>query len=144
MKSADRLVLDALHREARNWMTNAQWAEVVDAVEKAGGVREVQGFAREVLAKAARQSFGGNRSAAGAYAASIRWGNRGANGGASTAGHANGSTGGGEDEEFDGTHGTAMKEGQAARNAIGLAVTSRGIETGNDRSEEHTSELQSH
>lgn len=135
MRSADRIVLDALHREARNWLTPAQWQEVEDAVEKAGGVVNTTGYARSIIEKAARQSFGGNRSAAGAYAANVRWqrakggdAKAGTGGGTATAGS---SAGGGEDEEFDGTHGTAMKEGQAARDAIGLVTTTRGVETGN-------------
>lgn len=135
MTPADRLVLDALHQEARNWLTPAQWQEVENEVAKAGGVVHTTGYARTIIEKAARQSFGGNRSAAGAYAANIRWqrakggdAKSGTGGGTATAG---GSTGGGEDEEFDGTHATAMKEGQKARDAIGLTTTSRGVTTGN-------------
>jgi starvation-inducible DNA-binding protein len=58
-----------------------QWTLMVNEVAKAGGIRQTTGYTAEMLAKAA-QSFGGNRSAAGAYAASVRWGRR---GGTSTA-----------------------------------------------------------
>lgn len=77
MNNADRTVLNALHRNARNWMTAAEWQQVEAAVEKAGGVLKVQGWERTVLEKAAKQSFGGDRSAAGRYAAQQRWARRG-------------------------------------------------------------------
>lgn len=74
--NSDRIVLDALHRNARNWMTDAEWQQVEAAVVKAGGVLKVQGWERSVLEKAAKQSFGGDRSAAGRYAAQQRWARR--------------------------------------------------------------------
>ena len=72
MNSSDRLVLDALKAQVK--YSKQDWALIEDAVEKAGGIMNVDGVARTMLEKAAKQSFGGNRSAAGRYAAGIRWG----------------------------------------------------------------------
>ena len=84
MQKADRLALERLRPNTD--ASAAEWDLLVKAVIKAGGIRNVSGYAKDLLEKAAKQSFGGNRSAAGAYAASIRWGNRGgAKGGGSTA-----------------------------------------------------------
>lgn len=76
MKNADRRVLHALHDAALDLMSDREWLAVIGEVEKAGGVLSVDGYARTALQKAAvhKQSFNGNRSAAGAYAASVRWG----------------------------------------------------------------------
>lgn len=57
-------------------LPDSLWNQVVAEVEKAGSIRDVQGSARVVLhdaiAKAAG-GFGGDRSAAGRYAAQQRW-----------------------------------------------------------------------
>lgn len=53
------------------------WNLMVDEVVKAGSIRQTTGYTAGILAKAAKQSFGGNRSAAGQYAARVRWGSRG-------------------------------------------------------------------
>lgn len=71
MTEADALVLKALEPSARAFVDEAEWSEILAAVEKAGGVRQVDGYAKAVLEKA--KSFGGNRSAAGSYAARMRW-----------------------------------------------------------------------
>ena len=74
MDKADKLVLDTLYGEARKWMTDTEWRDVVAEVEKAGGIVNVGGVARATLEKAVtHMSFGGSRSAAGAYAARVRW-----------------------------------------------------------------------
>ena len=79
MKSADQLVLDALYRETHGWISNAEWLGVVKAVEEAGSIEATTGFPRDILVKAAR-SFGGDRSAAGRYAAQMRWSRSGGSG----------------------------------------------------------------
>lgn len=83
MNSSDRIVLDALKAQVK--YSEQDWALIEDAVEKAGGIINVDGVARTMLEKAT-QSFGGNRSAAGAYAAHVRWG-QGANRGATASQH---------------------------------------------------------
>jgi hypothetical protein len=53
-------------------MTLPEWIAVIREVEKAGGIRNVDGYAFTAIQKA--KSFGGDRGAAGRYAANIRWG----------------------------------------------------------------------
>ena len=127
MKTSDRLVLDALHREARNWLTPAQWQEVEKAVVDAGGILAVDGFARQIIEKAARQSFGGDRSAAGRYAAGIRWGK---GGGSSGAGGAAGGAGAKPTINASdyGTAGKAAAEAQAEAKASGSAQNAKDID----------------
>ena len=81
-------VLYALHHTALQIVTDQEWLGVIGEVRKAGGIRNVDGYARFVLEQAtqqivlekaaqqAKQTFGGNRSAAGQYAANQRWGAR--------------------------------------------------------------------
>jgi hypothetical protein len=57
-------------------MSDFVYAMVIQAVEKAGSIREVTDKSVMFELVKAKQSFGGNRSAAGAYAASIRWGKK--------------------------------------------------------------------
>lgn len=83
VQKADMLVLERLYPHAN--MTFEQWNLLVDEVVKAGSVKNVNGYAADVIAKAAKQSFGGNRSAAAQYAANVRWGHKGGKGGTSTA-----------------------------------------------------------
>ena len=71
MTEADDLVLKALEPSALTFVSQQEWAEIRAAVEQAGGVRQVEGYAKTVLEKA--KTFGGNRSAAGSYAARMRW-----------------------------------------------------------------------
>lgn len=80
-------VLYALHHTALEIVSDQEWLGVIGEVRKAGGIRNVDGYARFVLEQAtqqvvlekAAQNFGGNRSAAGSYAANMRW--RGSNNG---------------------------------------------------------------
>lgn len=69
-------VLDDLRAGVLWNLPDALWGQVVAEVEKAGSIKTVQGSARTVLhdaiAKAAG-GFGGDRSAAGRYAAQQRW-----------------------------------------------------------------------
>ena len=81
IETADLHVLDALHHFALEFVSEQEWIGVVSEVRKAGGIRNTEGYARLILEKATaqRQSFAGNRSAAGSYAANMRW--RGSNSG---------------------------------------------------------------
>lgn len=87
ISKADIGVLYALHHTALEIVSDQEWLSVIGEVRKAGGIRNVDGYARFVLEQAtqqivlekAAQNFGGNRSAAGAYAANMRW--RGSNSG---------------------------------------------------------------
>lgn len=79
MRNGDRIVLDALRDASADWMTPAEWDAIDQIVEQVGGVNKTTGYARTVIDKAA-QRFG-SRSEAGRYAATVRWGSRGASGG---------------------------------------------------------------
>lgn len=97
--SADAIVLEQLRPYAD--ATDEQWDLIVEEVAKVGGIRYLNGYAAEVLRKSAAviaatttaaqmsggkgKSFGGNRSAAGQYAARVRWGGRGQRSGGSQA-----------------------------------------------------------
>lgn len=69
---ADGFVLKALRPFAD--LSDIDWEILVEEVATAGGIANVEGFAKTVLEKA--KSFGGDRSAAGRYAAQVRWGKR--------------------------------------------------------------------
>lgn len=72
---ADKMVLKAMHDSALEVMTLPEWIGVIKEVAKAGGIRNLDGYALVALEKA-KQSFGGDRSAAGRYAAQQRWSKR--------------------------------------------------------------------
>jgi len=85
MNEKDKNVLDAMAPALSQILTEQQIGFLHEEVEKAGGIMNTTGVARELLEKTAAAivagvgtSFGGNRSAAGAYAARVRWGGRGA------------------------------------------------------------------
>lgn len=80
---ADDMVLDSLRPMVD--ATDEQWSLLVQETVKAGGVKNLTGYAKDLLEKAAKQSFGGDRSAAGRYAAQARWARRGGGGGTSQA-----------------------------------------------------------
>ena len=74
MKLADEMLLAQMRESVLQDVPEEQWNLVVDEVEKAGGVRQVQGYTRTLIYDAiAKASFGGNRSEAGRYAANVRW-----------------------------------------------------------------------
>jgi hypothetical protein len=74
MKLADEMLLAQMRESVLQDIPENQWNLVVDEVEKAGGVRQVQGYAKVLLHDAiTKASFGGNRSDAGRYAANVRW-----------------------------------------------------------------------
>jgi hypothetical protein len=72
MNQSDIIVLESL----KPHMSDFVYAMVIQAVEKAGSIREVTDKSVMFELVKAKQSFGGNRSAAGAYAASVRWGKK--------------------------------------------------------------------
>jgi len=74
MNLADQMLLAQLRESALQSVPDDQWNLVLNEVEKAGGVRQVQGYAKTLLHDAiAKASFEGNRSDAGRYAANVRW-----------------------------------------------------------------------
>ena len=74
MKLADEMLLAQMRESALKDVPADQWELVVGEVEKAGGVRQVQGYAKTLIYDAIfKASFGGNRSDAGRYAANVRW-----------------------------------------------------------------------
>lgn len=72
LSKPDQIVLETL----KPHMSDFVYAMVVQAVEKAGSIRDLTDKSVMFELAKAKQSFGGNRSAAGAYAASIRWGKK--------------------------------------------------------------------
>lgn len=73
LSRGERLVLKSIHPEMLRMMPMAEWLAIVRKADDAGSLKALDGYAMEALTKAAQRSFGGNRSAAGAYAANIRW-----------------------------------------------------------------------
>lgn len=68
------MLLAQIREKVLSHIPDDQWALVESEVDKAGGVREVSGFAATLLHDAiTKASFGGNRSDAGRYAAEQRW-----------------------------------------------------------------------
>jgi hypothetical protein len=75
MKQSDRILLDGLRSTVLADIPQSHWEEVEKAVEDAGDVREVSGYARTIVFDAievAKASFA-TRSEAGRYAANMRW-----------------------------------------------------------------------
>lgn len=95
MTPAERLFLDTIRPFAN--ATDSEWAAIESIVANGTPVTALEGVAntmvKDAMIKAERQSFGGNRSAAGAYAASVRWGNRGGSTSGSTGGNISGEGG---------------------------------------------------
>lgn len=95
MTPAERLFLDTIRPFAN--ATDSEWAAIESIVANGTPVTALEGVAKtmvkDAMIKAERQSFGGNRSAAGAYAASVRWGNRGGSTSGSTGGNIGGEGG---------------------------------------------------
>jgi hypothetical protein len=73
MNEADKIVLDAL----KPHMSDLGYAMVVEKVEKAGGIKNLTDTVAIAELEVAKKKFG-SRSAAGQYAANIRWGKGGA------------------------------------------------------------------
>ena len=74
MKLADEMLLAQMRESALKDVPADQWNLVIREVEKAGGVRQVEGYVKTLLHDAIQKaSFGGDRSEAGRYAANVRW-----------------------------------------------------------------------
>lgn len=76
MSSAgDRLILESLRTTTLSHWSDAEWGRLTKEVERVGGVTNLEGFARDAIIEALKkaQSFEGDRSAAGRYAANMRW-----------------------------------------------------------------------
>ena len=74
MKLADEMLLAQMRESVLQDVPDDQWNLVIREVEKAGGVRQVEGYAKTLLHDAIQKaSFGGDRSEAGRYAANVRW-----------------------------------------------------------------------
>jgi len=74
MNLADQMLLAQMRESVLQDVPDDQWNLVLNEVEKAGGVRQVQGYAKTLLHDAiVKASFGGDRSEAGRYAANVRW-----------------------------------------------------------------------
>jgi len=74
MKLADQMLLAQIREKLLGHIDDGQWRMIETEVENAGGVKETKGYAGTVLKDAiVKASFGGDRSAAGRYAAEQRW-----------------------------------------------------------------------
>jgi len=74
MRLADQYLLAQIREKLLSHIPDDQWRLVEEEVDKAGGVREVGGYTGVLLTDAiSKASFGGDRSAAGRYAAQQRW-----------------------------------------------------------------------
>lgn len=138
---ADQDVLDAMQPVLEGFMSEDEIALLYAEVEKASGIVNTTGVARENLEKAAAiiagaiatRSFGGNRSAAGQYAARVRWGS----GSSSPVGQKTTSPVGASEwkevdsagaqalSDIDATLGSGHPEHQRVSEAIGLLRMSR-------------------
>ena len=72
MKTPDEIVLKAL----KPFMTDDAYAYVIEKTKEAGGIRELTDITALMQLELAKRGFGGNRSAAAAYAADVRWGGK--------------------------------------------------------------------
>lgn len=73
MKPSDKIILTYLRKCDCQNMPDAEWAQIEDAVEKAGDIRNVTGYASTVLFDAIKKARFSSRSEAGRYAANMRW-----------------------------------------------------------------------
>jgi hypothetical protein len=74
MRLADQYLLAQIREKLLSHIPDDQWRLVEEEVDKAGGVRRVGGYTGVLLTDAiSKASFGGDRSAAGRYAAEQRW-----------------------------------------------------------------------
>jgi hypothetical protein len=82
MRLADQFLLAQIREKLLSHIPDDQWKLVEEEVDKAGGVREVEGYTGVLLKDAiSKASFDGDRSAAGRYAANQRWQGQGKSGG---------------------------------------------------------------
>jgi hypothetical protein len=75
MTTPDDRILAVLRQTVLSHIDESEWQGIEKAVVDAGGIRQVEGYARTVVHGAIEKakSFGGDRSQAGRYAANVRW-----------------------------------------------------------------------
>lgn len=150
LAKSDEQVLDAMHQVLSLFMSEDEIAILRAEVEKANGIVNTTGVARDHLEKAAAimagavatRSFGGNRSAAASYAARVRWGSGSGSSGSmgqkttSPVGAAGwqqvDAAGSKAMNDIDATLGSGHPEHQRVADAIGLLKMSRRADKGGE------------
>lgn len=73
MKPADKAFLDGLRKSVCDHIPQDHWDLVVKAVNDAGDIRDVTGYARTIILEGVEKGRFASRSEAGRYAANMRW-----------------------------------------------------------------------
>lgn len=73
MKPADKVFLDGLRKSVCDHISQEHWDLVVKAVNDAGDIRDVTGYARTIILEGVEKGRFASRSEAGRYAANMRW-----------------------------------------------------------------------
>jgi Arc/MetJ-type ribon-helix-helix transcriptional regulator len=73
MKPADKVFLDGLRKSVCDHIPQEHWDLVVKAVNDAGDIRDVTGYARTIILEGVEKGRFASRSEAGRYAANMRW-----------------------------------------------------------------------
>jgi len=73
MKPADKIFLDGLRKSVCDHIPQDHWDLVVKAVNDAGDIRDVTGYARTIILEGVEKGRFASRSEAGRYAANMRW-----------------------------------------------------------------------
>ena len=73
MKPADKAFLDGLRKSVCDHISSEHWDLVVKAVNDAGDIRDVTGYARTIILEGVEKAKFSSRSEAGRYAANMRW-----------------------------------------------------------------------
>ena len=73
MKPADKAFLDGLRKSVCVDVPQDHWDLVVKAVDDAGDIRDVTGYARTIILEGVEKAKFSSRSEAGRYAANMRW-----------------------------------------------------------------------
>jgi len=73
MKPADKAFLDGLRKSVCVDIAQDHWDLVCKAVDDAGDIRDVTGYARTIILEGVEKAKFGSRSEAGRYAANMRW-----------------------------------------------------------------------
>lgn len=73
MKPADKAFLDGLRKSVCVDISQDHWDLVVKAVDDAGDIRDVTGYARTIILEGVEKAKFSSRSEAGRYAANMRW-----------------------------------------------------------------------
>ncbi len=73
MKPADKAFLDGLRKSVCVDVPQDHWDLVVKAVDDAGDIRDVNGYARTIILEGVEKAKFSSRSEAGRYAANMRW-----------------------------------------------------------------------